>query len=79
MQEKEKDFYISLGENIAAARKRRGLKQKFLSEEMSKGADWISRVEAGKVPVKAFQLYQIAALLGVAPGKFFKVEENVGV
>lgn len=72
---KEQDFYIVIGENIAAARVKRGYSQKFVCDFLEKRVEWFCRLEAGKVPVKAFELFEIATFLNVAVSKIFKVDE----
>ena len=72
------DKYLQLGLKIAYYRKLRGLTQEALAEQIGVSAAFIGHVEAPNInkAISLDTLFDIAAVLDVAPYKFLLFEEE---
>ena len=78
MKEIYADKYLQLGLKIAYYRKLRGLTQEALAEQIGVSAAFIGHVEAPNInkALSLDTLFDIAAVLDVAPYKFLLFEEE---
>lgn len=78
MKEIYADKYLQLGLKIAYYRKLRGLTQEALAEQIGVSAAFIGHVEAPNInkAISLDTLFDIAAVLDVAPYKFLLFEEE---
>ena len=72
------DKYLQLGLKIAYYRKLRGLTQEALAEQIGVSAAFIGHVEAPNInkAISLDTLFDIAAVLDVAPYKFLLFEDE---
>ncbi len=78
MKEIYADKYLQLGLKIAYYRKLRGLTQEALAEQIGVSAAFIGHVEAPNInkAISLDTLFDIAAVLDVAPYKFLLFEDE---
>ena len=78
MKEIYADKYLQLGLKIAYYRKLRGLTQEALAEQIGVSAAFIGHVEAPNInkEISLDTLFDIAAVLDVAPYKFLLFEDE---
>ena len=78
MKETYADKYLQLGLKIAYYRKLRGLTQEALAEQIGVSAAFIGHVEAPNInkAISLDTLFDIAAVLDVAPYKFLLFEDE---
>ncbi len=78
MKEIYADKYLQLGLKIAYYRKLRGLTQEALAEQIGVSAAFIGHVEAPNInkAISFDTLFDIAAVLDVAPYKFLLFEDE---
>lgn len=78
MKEIYADKYLQLGLKIAYYRKLRGLTQEALAEQIGVSAAFIGHVEAPNInkAISLDTLFDIAAVLEVAPYKFLLFEDE---
>lgn len=67
---------MSLGERIAFIRRNKGVSQVFIAGKLGKTPAWLSNIEKGRRDIGAAELNQVAEVLGVEIGDFFKDELN---
>ena len=67
---------MSLGERIAKIRRSKGISQVFIAGKLNKTSAWLSNIENGRREIGAEELHQIAEVMGVNIGIFFKDELN---
>ena len=78
MKEIYADKYLQLGLKIAYYRKLRGLTQEALAEQIGVSAAFIGHVEAPNInkAISFDTLFDLAAVLDVAPYKFLLFEDE---
>lgn len=67
---------MNLGERIAMVRRNKGMSQVFITSKLNKTSAWLSNIEKGRRDIGAEELHQVAEVLGVDVGIFFKDELN---
>lgn len=65
----KEDFKVRLGEKIAYYRKRKGLTQQALGDEVGKERQDISNIEHGRMVISSYLVYKIAQALDVTPNE----------
>ena len=73
----DREFYGALGEKIRYYRKRRGMTQQELAEQINRTLACVSKYEHGGVAIDAYTLYMIARALEVEP-KIFLPDRSAG-
>jgi len=63
---------MNLGERIAKIRRGKGMSQAFITNKLGKTPAWLSNIEKGRRGIGAEELHQVADILGVGIGIFFK-------
>ena len=61
-----------IGRRIAEIRKQKGLTQKYVAERLGKTPQWLSNIEREIRPISADELANLAVILEVEPGTFFR-------
>lgn len=73
----DREFYGLLGEKIRYYRKRRGMTQRELAEQINRTLACVSKYEHGGVSIDTYTLYEIARALEVEP-KVFLPDQSAG-
>ena len=68
-------YYKNLGENIAFYRKRRGLTQMQLCEQVEISRNHLSHIENADCAVSLDTIFALADALGVEPYKLFQKKD----
>lgn len=63
---------MSIGEKISIVRRSKGISQVFITSKLNKTSAWLSNIEKGRRDIGAEELHQVAEVLGVDVGVFFK-------
>ncbi|MBZ5687066.1 MAG: helix-turn-helix domain-containing protein [Acidobacteriia bacterium] len=61
----EKTFYAAFGKLLAEMRRKRGISQEMLADELGLSRTSITNIEKGRQPVQLHTLYLIARLLSI--------------
>lgn len=67
---------MNLGERINRIRRSKGMSQVFIASKLGKTSAWLSNIEKGRRDIGAEELHQIAEVIGVDIGIFFREELN---
>lgn len=67
---------MNLGERITKIRRSKGISQVFITNKLGKTSAWLSNIEKGRRSIGAEELHQVAEVLGIDAGIFFKDELN---
>ena len=67
---------MSLGERIAIIRRNKGISQAFIAGKLGKTSAWLSNIEKGRRDIGAKELNQVAEVMDVEIGEFFKEKLN---
>jgi transcriptional regulator with XRE-family HTH domain len=67
---------MHIGEQIAAIRKRKGLKGTFVARQLNRTPGWLCNIEKGRRSVSAKELGILADVLGVDANIFFADKLN---
>lgn len=67
---------MNLGERINRLRRSKGISQVFITNKLGKTSAWLSNIEKGRRDIGAEELHQVAEVLGVDIGEFFKDKLN---
>jgi len=70
---KQQQYLVKLGDNIRAARKRKGYSQEEFAEIAGFSRSYYTEIETGKRNISVLNLVKIMEVLGIDPGRFIDV------